>query len=279
MELVYEGDRVFVQKLSPHLYFRHADLLERQQCNSAYIVGEKATAVVDIPTINAAREIEAEIEHLFKLPLKYIFITHHHEDHIGGLGYFFDKPVTIICARGLVSYLRGTSGADFLGIEGASSLYLGQTEIRFWTMGRTMHSPFDVFVSIPTENALYSGDCVVEPWILYYHSADVEQWIAGLRELERRNFKTILPGHGGIFDGKAITETAEYLQVLLNLTNKIITEIKPAGHSDMNSAELETLTQDALSRPEAKLIVEKGRPEAERQFRMVFRKQLYAYLR
>jgi hypothetical protein len=70
-EMVYEGDRVSIYRISDKLYFRKADLLGRGQCNGVYIMDGGTVAAVDVPTPEAAIEMENEIKELFGLPLRY----------------------------------------------------------------------------------------------------------------------------------------------------------------------------------------------------------------
>lgn len=282
-ELVYEGDRVFIYRLADCLYFRKANLLERGQCNGVYIVGGGAVAAVDIPTMEAAVEMENEIRMLFGLPLRYIFLTHPHKDHIDGIGHFLGSSVTFIVSSLLASELsrsyRGKNKALFMGIDRDALLYLGDTEIRVFTSGYTMHSPYDLFVHLPKEKALCTGDCVVEPWILYYHSADVKNWIAGLRQIGRQSYRLVLPGHGPVFGPDVIGKTADFLQSLYDLAGRSIDELAPGERCDLDASTIDRITDRIFCRPEAALIKQNGGAEAERQFRMVFRRRLYEFLK
>ncbi|MDR0839146.1 MAG: MBL fold metallo-hydrolase, partial [Oscillospiraceae bacterium] len=215
MESVYKGNLVEIFKISPRLYFRRGNLLERMQCNSYYVVGDSGVGVVDVATPESAREMLEEIELLFKKPLRYIFITHNHEDHSSGLPEYVNLPVTIFCSHKCAYDIAKLGGsAAIVGVHGPLMFLLDGYRVDLRALDDIAHSPWDMLVRIPEERAVCTGDLVVEYQTLFFHYANPERWIANLRELARGSDEFVLPGHGGVYPAAYISDVADFLELL-----------------------------------------------------------------
>jgi len=214
---VYEGNLVEVFKITDSLYFRKANLSQRNQCNGAFVVGSRGVAIVDTPPDSI--EMAEEAEHIFKKPVTEICITHAHWDHMQGISEWVKKDVTVYCSRRVIetvdpSILR--QRANFVGIDGNVKLHLaGDVEVDLTTNNDVAHSQWDTFIRIPDAGVVCTGDSVVEYQTTYLHSADIRQWILTLRRLADQPGKYVLAGHGPtLFPYSYIHEFADWLTVI-----------------------------------------------------------------
>jgi glyoxylase-like metal-dependent hydrolase (beta-lactamase superfamily II) len=284
MERVYEKNLVEIFAVSPGVYFRKADLVTRGQCNGAYFFDNGRVGVLDIPTEESAQEIVEECQLLFGHPVSYIFITHGHEDHIGGLPFFLDQPVTVFCAERLVD--RVLSGgrarkAAVVGVRGSMRVRLAGLEVECRTLDGTAHSPWDMVVRVPRARLLCTGDAVVDLPVLYYHNADVENWIANLRALSDGQDQLILPGHGGIYPCSKVGETADFIETLRGAAQRCLARLSADEIRSISEDRINEIVAGFLSGSErdAPRIRELVGAEAARELRMVFRNLLYKELR
>ncbi|MDR3119786.1 MAG: MBL fold metallo-hydrolase [Clostridiales bacterium] len=232
------GKRVKIYRVSPTLYYRKADLAERGQCNTAFVVGDAGVAVVDAPP--GAAELADEAMELFHKPVTAVYLTHAHGDHIDGLPDFLDREVAIYCSRRYAEALNADGKrcrADLVGIDGRLSLTLsGGVPVELFTAGDVMHSKYDMFVWLPDVGALCTGDSVVEYQTAYLHTADVTGWINGLQRLAQKpGGKWILPGHADVpLPYSYIGEFAEFLKVVRRAAARCFDAFEPDTPPDGN---------------------------------------------
>ena len=100
-------------------------------------------------------------------------------------------------------------------IDDSMSIYQsvrgGGREIQIVHLGRG-HTGGDVVVFLPEEKIIYPGDLMV-PFLPYMGDAHVDEWPATLENLKALDFATLLPGHGGVVQGK---ERIDMLQAYLD---------------------------------------------------------------
>ncbi|MEY4133754.1 MAG: hypothetical protein RL386_104 [Bacteroidota bacterium] len=58
------------------------------------------------------------------------------------------------------------------------------------------HSASDLVMVLPKQKILFSGDIVFNAFHPYLADGDVDRWRAALRELDRMDFRQVVPGHG-----------------------------------------------------------------------------------
>jgi glyoxylase-like metal-dependent hydrolase (beta-lactamase superfamily II) len=162
MDCVYTGNMVEIYRVSPRVYFRKATL-DRGQCNSAFFVGDDGVCIVDPSTHEAAAEMLEEIELLFHKPLRAVFLTHDHADHVVGMPVYLEKPITIYCShRCAQTLVPASSPAIVVGVRGRVHFHMNGLQAELFTMEDTLHSPWDMLVRFPEEGVLCTGDLVVE---------------------------------------------------------------------------------------------------------------------
>jgi len=217
MERIYCHNHVEVFSVHPGIFFRKSDYFLRRQCNSVYLVGRDSVGVVDLPTMEASEEMAAEAEQLFHKPIRHVFLTHGHGDHTGGLPAFMDCDVTVFCSGSLLQELSppADSRAVFVSVEGKSRIRFGELEIELFTLPEKSHSPWDLFIRIPSAGLIISGDNAVEKRCFYCCDSDIYTWPGVLRRLASLGDRQILPGHGGIVPIDYFNDMADYVETVV----------------------------------------------------------------
>lgn len=195
------------------VHFRAGDL-KRGQSNSGFIVGSEWVTAIDAPTPEAATDMLAEIARITPKPVRYLVLTHGHGDHVQGAGVFTSKGATVIAAEALRKSVEEkglASRALFVGDRMALSD--GVRTIELLHFGRA-HSPGDLFVLLPSEGALFSGDAVLNMPAMYLGECNLIHWIRTLRALARRGLAAVYPGHGPAGGPELIGHMADHLTTL-----------------------------------------------------------------
>lgn len=91
------------------------------------------------------------------------------------------------------------------------TLYRGGREIRLYFVGRA-HTGGDVFVFLPRERVLVSGDAL-QPGLPFMGDGFFAEWPETLEKVKALDFDVVLPGHGAAFrDRNRITWLQDYMR-------------------------------------------------------------------
>ena len=284
MEQVYEKDLVQIFRVTPHVYFRRADLMRRGQCNGAFFFSDGVVGVVDVPTMEGAREIVEESRLLFHQPVSVIFITHGHDDHVDGLPVFLEMPVTVFCSERLVDRIlagQAPNRAIVVGVRDRTSVRMAGMDVECCALDGTAHSPWDMLIRVPAAGLACTGDTVVDPSLLHFHSANVEGWIAALKALSDSGGTRILPGHGEIYPWSKAAETADLIETLVAAAASCLSllsaeEIRKISEDRINEIVSAYLSGDSRDAARIRDLAGVG---AVRELRMVLRNLVYKELR
>lgn len=135
--------------------------------------------------------------------IRYIILTHHHQDHTGGLTDLAQRaPQARILAGGRdVDAIRSDTG---IGVDGLED---GDTVFGLDVIATPGHTPGHISLLDPQSSTLFLGDVVGNigaldrgPAAFTHDSALAER---SLRALAERQFDVALPSHGGPLSNRA----------------------------------------------------------------------------
>jgi cyclase len=148
-------------------------------------------------------------------PIRYVVVTHAHEDHVLGAKRFLDKGATLIAqanAGSAVDSILGrehqtkaaTKGAEPTTIEVKHSYTLGKgaRAAQIIYLGHPAHTWGDLIVYLPKQKVLFAGDIVsyrAVPWMLDPGMSRTG-WMASVDSILGPRFAadSLVPGHGQI---------------------------------------------------------------------------------
>ncbi|MDG2087871.1 MAG: MBL fold metallo-hydrolase [Arenicellaceae bacterium] len=172
--------------------------------NSVVIATDEGLVVVDGTCRGEGDSawLKEELGRRFDVPVKYVVLSHDHEDHICDLHVFDDTAVTIshaLTRKHILREKRNTSIPDVI-FQDEMEFFLGGKQFILYYFGPT-HSDNLIQIHIPDEGVLIapdisrSGKSLVLP---DFRDADVNNLIDTLEKLSNlKNVDIVVPGHRG----------------------------------------------------------------------------------
>jgi len=228
-----------VQEVAPGVYFHEGDI-SKGHCNQGWIVFKDFVLVVDGNFPSGVEVVLPKIKAVTKKPIKFVVDTHHHGDHAYGNMKWFEAGAVPVASKGALEemkkYETGYYGRHPIGRwewsakqradvkatkllppmitfdkkmvfdDGkmrAECLYLGNA-----------HTHGDVFVWLPKQRILFSGDAIVNGPYNYMGDGNSIDWLKTLDAAKKLKPKIMCPGHGARADGSLIDDQKAYFTAL-----------------------------------------------------------------
>ena len=187
-------------------------------------------------TYQGAQQIDALIDRVTDAPVVKVINTGGQDHRWLGNGYFQERGAGIIASASAVADQRARARDQFIGLdnlvgkaglEGTEAVYadqqfdrelsfsLGGTRFELYFAGQA-HTPGDIFVWLPQQRVMFSGDIVyTERMLSVSAQSNSKSWVAAFEAMAAYQPEHIVPGHGRATDlARARRDTYDYLVFL-----------------------------------------------------------------
>ena len=173
--------------------------------NSTVRVTNEGIILVDTKNLGQANydALMQQIRTVSQAPVRYVFITHHHQDHSGNIGPAQAAGAEVIVHEGLNKALetykaaQGTPERSKVSYATTRTVKVGNAsaEARFFGPA---HTSGDTWVYFPDVRVIATGDSFVAtaPNADYPFGGSVVEWVKALDQVLKLDFDTAIPGHG-----------------------------------------------------------------------------------
>ena len=143
------------------------------------------------------------IKTVSQAPVRYVFVTHHHQDHSGNIGPFQTAGAEVIVHEGLNKALdtyapaQGTPAKSKVTYATTRTVKVGNASAQATFFGRA-HTSGDTWVYFPDLRVVSTGDSFVAtaPNADFPFGGSVVEWVKTLDQVLKLDFDTAIPGHG-----------------------------------------------------------------------------------
>src|SRR5687768_81589 len=143
------------------------------------------------------------IKTVSQAPIRYVFVTHHHQDHSGNIGPAQNAGAEVIVHEGLNKALdtyapaQGTPAKSKVTYTTNRVVKIGNASAEARFFGRA-HTSGDTWVYFPDLRVVATGDSFVAaaPNADYPFGGSVVEWVKTLDQVLKWDFDTAIPGHG-----------------------------------------------------------------------------------
>jgi glyoxylase-like metal-dependent hydrolase (beta-lactamase superfamily II) len=185
----------------------------------AYILTSEGIIVVDghyCPS-GTMDWLKSELAQRHDVPVRFVVLSHDHQDHICNSQVFSDTAVTVGHRNIRPHIVRENriSAVPEVTFEEEMDLHLGDVRVTLLYVGPS-HSDNLIHVHVPAEGVLISIDVARNSLFPDLRDMDVHGMLRGLRILSRLdNVDVVLPGHGPtLLAQDNFMRTHEFLQTL-----------------------------------------------------------------
>ena len=168
--------------------------------NVGVFVTEEGVVLVDDKFEQHVPEILATVKAITDQPVRYVFNTHHHGDHVGGNPALLKRTEIIAHHNARENMLKNSqSGLPRVTFRKQTSVFLGGKEIHAYYFGRG-HTDGDAVIFYPDQKVIHSGDLFIRasPYIDYSAGGSSLEWDKTLAAILQLEFDTVIPGHGPV---------------------------------------------------------------------------------
>lgn len=173
--------------------------------NSTVRVTSEGIILVDTKNLGEANynALMEQIKTVSQAPVRYVFITHHHQDHSGNIGPFQAAGAEVIVHEGLNKALetykaaQGTPERSKVTYTTDRTVKVGTASAEARFFGRA-HTSGDTWVYFPDVRVIATGDSFVAnvPNVDYPFGGSAVEWVKTLDQVLKWDFDTAIPGHG-----------------------------------------------------------------------------------
>jgi glyoxylase-like metal-dependent hydrolase (beta-lactamase superfamily II) len=198
-----------------------ADNLYRFQNNFHFgVVYVTPAGVIVGDTIDtaAATWLKDEIAKQFNQPVKYVFLSHDHDDHTSGAEVFATMGVPVIshaAARAKIAANRPAGAVPTVTFTDRLDINLGGKTVELHFVGKN-HSDNSIVARFPAERALFAVDWIPVKGLAFREMRDSHfpDWNDGLKRVEAMDFDILMPGHGNVGTKADVAGFRGYLEDL-----------------------------------------------------------------
>jgi glyoxylase-like metal-dependent hydrolase (beta-lactamase superfamily II) len=219
-----------IRLIAPGVWFREGDR-DQGHCNNVIVEMKDYLIVVDANFPSGAKGALADAKRISPKPVKYVFDTHHHGDHMYGNPVWTQAGATSLAFAAVGQEIKRVEPARWadaakrrpdvaaLKLDGPEPpkqeinepLYVlndGARKVEFRHYGWA-HTRGDGFVYLPKEQILCTGDAAANGPFNATMDANIGNWPVVLQAAGKLKIKHVLPGHGlpggrEIVDGQAL---------------------------------------------------------------------------
>ena len=226
-----------VHQLAPGVYYREADAARHIAANTGWVVFRDYVLVIDANYPWGAKEILTDLRATTNKPVRYVFDTHYHADHLFGDSVWVDAGATILCSEECTEESRRKNPANWANDKGTGETSLksyrlehpqqsfrgrmvfddGEHRVELTRIGPG-HTLGDAVAYLPKERILFTGDmCVNGPSNnMADPDANPDGWLRALDNLATKDIAILVPGHGAPGGVETIRAQRAYLAAIIN---------------------------------------------------------------
>lgn len=189
-----------IRPLKPNLY-----MITGGGANTLVRVTPAGVIVVDTknPGENRYDRVMEEIKSVTDQPVKYVFNTHHHPDHVGNNKQFIDAGATVIAPEALKTNMANDPRTkDIPGLPTQTFakdyvLKLGGAEVDAHAYGRG-HTGDDTMIYFPDLKVVMVSDQITDgnPGPDFRNGGSIVEWNKSLDGVLSLDFEMAIPGRG-----------------------------------------------------------------------------------
>jgi len=213
-ERVFRSETRSIEQISEHVYRWGSD-----NQYGAFILTDEGIIVVDGHYCGSGTTqwLKSELDNRYDVPVRYVILSHDHQDHNCHTGIFSDTAVGIGHVN-IVPHLMGehrNSIIPSITFEEEMDLRLGGVDLRLLYFGPT-HSDNLIQIHIPEERVLIAVDSAKGRNLFPdFRDMDVNNQLKVMRILANlEDVDVVLPGHGPVTNQDAFLDYYDYLLAL-----------------------------------------------------------------
>lgn len=230
-----------IRPLKPNLY-----LVTGGGANTLIRVTTDGLIVVDTknPGDENYRRLMEEIASVSNLPVRYVFNTHHHPDHVGNNQKFIDAGAQVVALEALKTRMasdprtKDIPGLPTMTFAKDYTLKFGGAEVQAHSFGRG-HTGDDTMVYFPDLKVVMVSDQITNatPIVDFANGGSAMEWTQILDGVLKLDFETAIPGRG---EPKSRAEVQAYRTAFGAFVSRAADAIKAGATKDTLAMQVKT---------------------------------------
>jgi len=237
-----------LRQIASGVWFREGDLQHAGHCNNTIIEMKDYLIVVDANFPSGARAVLEDARKISSKPVKFVFDTHHHGDHLYGNPVFTQIGAVTIAYQGVADEMKRYEPARFQAAAKSrqdvaelnrsapepprktftKSPYVmtdGVRRVEFHFFGWA-HTRGDGFAFLPKEKVLCTGDAAVNGPYNYTADGNIGNWPKVMDAAMKLAPEHILPGHGPSGGPEILTGQRAFMIALHQAVEQVVRDGK-----------------------------------------------------